>query len=280
MILVPLSDLKFLTELAAGDVGNFKSAALGGFMLDAAFKALAQMFSQPFRSVLWKSIGLAVILIVIVGIGLHHVLVWLAGVVQGWAEQTIGLTTNMPVTLLAWILSFATTLGIIVGSVLLMPAVTALVASFFVDEIAEQVERSHYPNEPVGHELPVWRASIQGLKTALLAVGVYLLALPFMLLAGLGAVIFFLCTAFLLGREYFLLAAMRFRSPAEAKQLRRVHQGTLFIAGMFIAVFVSIPILNLATPLFGMAFMVHIHKRLTGPHRTFDEDRFGRHLEG
>jgi hypothetical protein len=26
--------------------------------------------------------------------------------------------------------------------------------------------------------------------------------------------------------------------------------------------------------------MVHVHKRLTGPHRPFDEDRFGRHLEG
>jgi uncharacterized protein involved in cysteine biosynthesis len=28
---------------------------------------------------------------------------------------------------------------------------------------------------------------------------------------------------------------------------------------------VSIPIVNLATPLFGMAFMVHLHKRLSGP---------------
>src|SRR5262249_28046696 len=249
-------------------------------MLDAAFKALAQMFTQPFRNVLWKSIGLAAILIIVIGIGLNRVLVWLAGVVQGWAEQTIGLTTNMPVTLLAWILSFATTLGIIVGSVLLMPAVTALVASFFVDEIAVEVERSHYPDEPVGHELPLSRAIIQGLKTALLAVGVYLLALPFMLLAGFGAVIFFLCTAFLLGREYFILAAMRFRPPTEARHLRRMHQGTVFIAGMFIAAFVSIPILNLATPLFGMAFMVHMHKRLTGPPKPFDEDRFGRHLEG
>jgi uncharacterized protein involved in cysteine biosynthesis len=238
------------------------------------------MFSQPFRNVLWKSIGLAVILIIVVGIGLNRMLVWLAGVVQGWAEQTIGLTTNMPVTLLAWILSFATTLGIIVGSVLLMPAVTALVASFFVDEIAAEVERGHYPTDPPGHELPLWRAIIQGLKTALLAVGVYLLALPFMLLAGFGAVIFFLCTAFLLGREYFILAAMRFRPPAEARHLRRMHQGTLFIAGMFIAAFVSIPILNLATPLFGMAFMVHMHKRLAGPSKPFDEDRFGGHLEG
>jgi uncharacterized protein involved in cysteine biosynthesis len=33
---------------------------------------------------------------------------------------------------------------------------------------------------------------------------------------------------------------------------------------MLIAVFVSIPILNFATPLFAMAFMVHMHKRVAG----------------
>jgi len=39
----------------------------------------------------------------------------------------------------------------------------------------------------------------------------------------------------------------------------------VFTAGLIIAAFVSIPIVNLATPLFGMAFMVHMHKRLSGP---------------
>jgi uncharacterized protein involved in cysteine biosynthesis len=39
----------------------------------------------------------------------------------------------------------------------------------------------------------------------------------------------------------------------------------VFTAGLVIAAFVSIPIVNLATPLFGMAFMVHMHKRLSGP---------------
>jgi uncharacterized protein involved in cysteine biosynthesis len=32
---------------------------------------------------------------------------------------------------------------------------------------------------------------------------------------------------------------------------------------MLIAAFVSIPVLNLATPLFGMALMVHMHKKLS-----------------
>jgi uncharacterized protein involved in cysteine biosynthesis len=57
---------------------------------------------------------------------------------------------------------------------------------------------------------------------------------------------------------------LRYRPVAEARALRKQHQGTVFVAGLFIALFVSIPIVNLATPLFGMAFMVHMHKRLSG----------------
>ena len=90
-------------------------------------------------------------------------------------------------------------------------------------------------------------------------------ALPLVLFAGAGFIVFFLATAWLLGREYFELAAMRFRTPAEAKMMRKQNAATVFTAGLFIAAFVSIPIVNLATPLFGMAFMVHMHKRLSGP---------------
>ena len=81
--------------------------------------------------------------------------------------------------------------------------------------------------------------------------------------AGFGAVIFFLATAWLLGREYFELAAMRFRPPDEAKALRKRNAATVYLGGLLIAAFVSIPIVNLATPLFAMALMVHVHKRIS-----------------
>jgi uncharacterized protein involved in cysteine biosynthesis len=93
---------------------------------------------------------------------------------------------------------------------------------------------------------------------------VYIFATILLVFAGFGAVIFFLATAWLLGRIYFDLAAMRFRSPAEAKALRRRNGGTVYIAGLLIAAFVSIPIVNLATPLFAMSLMVHVHKRVGG----------------
>jgi uncharacterized protein involved in cysteine biosynthesis len=231
-------------------------------MLDAAGKAIAQMFTPPFRAVLLKSIGLALILIVLIGIALDRLLLWLAGLGEAWAETALHGSGHLALVILAKALAIAAALGIIAGSVFLMPAVTALVASFFVDDIALEVERTHYPAVPPGRPLPLPRAVLEGTKTAVLALIVYLVALPFFLFAGFGIVIFFLATAYLLGREYFDLAAMRYHPPEEARQLRRAHQSTVFVAGLLIAAFVSIPIVNLATPLFGMALMVHMHQRL------------------
>ena len=137
-------------------------------MLDAAIKALSQMFSPPFRTVLLKSIGLALLLIVLIGFGLYRALIWAAALGEAWAQNSLGVTST-PLAVLAWIISVTVGLGVIVGSVFLMPAVTALVASFFADDIALEVERSHYPNEPVGTALPLPRALIEGIKIALLA---------------------------------------------------------------------------------------------------------------
>jgi CysZ protein len=232
-------------------------------MIDAAAKALSQMFSPPFRSVLLKSAALALAVIAVVAIALYRLLVWLASIGADWSETMLGSGAHTGISVLAWLLSVAAGLGIVVGSIFLMPAVTALVGSLFVDEIALEVERTHYPADPIGTALPLTRAVIEGIKTALLAILVYLLALPFLLLAGFGVVIFFLAAAYLLGREYFELVAMRHHPASEAKALRKKRQGRVFVAGLFIAAFVSIPIVNLATPLFGTAFMVHIYKRLT-----------------
>jgi CysZ protein len=242
-------------------------------MLDAAVKALSQILSPPMRSILWRSIGLALVLIVVLAIGLQWLLSWFAASGEGWAEAMLGPGFHTPLSILAWIVSIAAGLGVVFGAVLLMPAITSLVASVFVDEVADHVEREHYPAEHPGIALPLGLAMTEGIKTALLTILVYLIALPFVFVAGAGFIAFFLATAWLLGREYFELAAMRFRPPAEAKAMRKQNAAIIFTAGLVIAAFVSIPIVNLATPLFGMAFMVHMHKRLSGPRQDLIESR-------
>jgi uncharacterized protein involved in cysteine biosynthesis len=240
-------------------------------MLDAAVKALSQILSPPMRSILWRSIGLALVLIVVLAIGLQRLLSFLATSGEVWAEAMLGPSFQTPLDILAWIVSIAAGLGVVLGAVFLMPAITSLVASVFVDEVADHVEREHYPAEHPGVALPFGRAMTEGVKTAVLTILVYLIALPFVFIAGAGFIAFFIATAWLLGREYFELAAMRFRPPAEAKAMRKENAATVFTAGLIIAAFVSIPIVNLATPLFGMAFMVHMHKRLSGPRAELSE---------
>jgi CysZ protein len=233
-------------------------------MLDAAAKALSQMLTPALRGVLLKAVALALVLIVIVGIALERLLSALAQSGVDWAEQSTGVGPLGAWAALAWVLTILAGLGIITGALFLMPAITAFVGSFFVDETAEAVEREYYPAEPVGRALPFGPALVEGTKIAVLSLVVYVCALPFLFFAGLGLVILFLANAYLLGREYFELAAMRFRPAAEAKAMRKANAGYVMTAGMLIALFVSIPVINLATPIFAMAFMVHIHKRLAG----------------
>jgi CysZ protein len=232
-------------------------------MIDAAVKALAQMLTPALRSVLMKAAGLALILIIVVGIALQRLLSALAEHGATWAEQASGMAPHAAWSALAWVLSIMAGLGIITGALFLMPTITAFVGSFFVDETADAVEREYYPAEPAGRALPFFRAMIEGLNIAALTLLVYFCALPFIFFAGLGVIILFLANSYLLGREYFELAAMRFRPPFEAKAMRKANAAYVFLAGMVIAVFVSIPVVNLATPVFAMAFMVHIHKHMT-----------------
>jgi CysZ protein len=231
-------------------------------MFEAAGKAFVQMFSPPFRRVLLKTIGLTLLLMVAIGIGLHRAFAALAAEGANWTTG-VNWGTEWGWHIFIWFVSFAAGLGIFAGAIFLMPAIAALVGSFFVDEIAEAVERRHYPNDPPGHELALWRALIEGLRAALLAIVVYLCAAPLLLFVGLGFIVMFVANSYLLGREYFLLAAMRFRTPAEARALYRAHRASVILSGMLIAFVVSIPVLNFITPLFAMAYMVHIHKRMS-----------------
>src|SRR3977135_817465 len=172
------------------------------------------MLSPPMRSILWRSIGLALVLIVVLAIGLQRLLSWFATSGEGWAEAMLGPGFHTPLSILGWSVFTAAGLGVVFGAVFLMPAITSLVASVFVDEVADHVEREHYPAERPGTALPYGLAMTEGVKTALLTILVYLIALPFVFVAGAGFIAFFVATAWRLGREYFALAAVAGRSRA------------------------------------------------------------------
>jgi CysZ protein len=137
------------------------------------------------------------------------------------------------------------------------------VAGFFLDEAAEIVERTDFPGEPTGRALPAGRALLYGIRFAALSLLVNLAALTLFFVPGVNVAAFFAANAYLLSREYFELAAGRFRPLPEAAAMRRERRGTVLLAGGMLAALVLVPVLNLLTPLFGVALMVHVHKRLS-----------------
>ncbi|MGH6742085.1 MAG: sulfate transporter family protein, partial [Bradyrhizobium sp.] len=160
-------------------------------MIDAAGKALSQILSPPMRTILWRSIGLALVLITVLAIGLQRLLSWFATSGEGWAEAMLGPNFHTALNVLSWLVSIAAGFGVVVGGIFLMPAITSLIAGFFVDGVADLVEREYYPAEQPGMALPITVATIEGVKIALLTILVYLIALPFVFLAGAGFLIFF-----------------------------------------------------------------------------------------
>jgi CysZ protein len=216
-------------------------------MLAAARLALQDIGSPRFRSVLWKSLGLTLALLVAVWILVQAALVWLLVLPWPWLETGISVLTGV---------------GLLVGLAFLIAPVTALFAGLFLDEVAEVVERMHYAGEPAGRALPLGRSILATINFALVVFLVNLVALPLVFLVGFGLVIFFAANAYLLGREYFEMAALRFHDRATVEGLRRRHSGRLFVAGLAIAAFLAVPLANLLTPLFATSFMVHLHKRI------------------
>jgi CysZ protein len=159
-------------------------------------------------------------------------------------------------------LDIMTGVGLIVGLGFLVAPVTALFAGLFLDDVAEMVERTHYPADPPGRAQPFLAGIVTAVKFLAVVLVVNAIALPFVLLLGFGFLIFLAANGYLLGREYFELAALRHHDELTVLRLRRRNSRTIFAAGLLIAAFLAIPIVNLLGPLFATAFMVHVEKRI------------------
>lgn len=218
-------------------------------MISAAAKAFSEMLTRPFRPVLLRSVGLTVALFVVVFLAVQGGIAFFLPFVTGWIETTLEVFAG---------------LALIVGFVFFAAPITALVASLFLDDIAEAVERRDYPGDPPGTPLSIVAGILQAIRFFGVVLAVNIVALMLLLIPGVNIIAFLLANAFLLGREYFELCALRHMPAADMRELRRRNSGQLFLAGLVIAGFLAVPILNFLTPVFATCFMMHVFKDLEG----------------
>ena len=215
-------------------------------MFRAALKAFGDLLSPDFRSVLFKAIGLTIGLFIAVLIAVEILISTLTLFPWPWAETLLAVGTG---------------LALLVAFFFLMAPVTAIFAGFFLDNIAERVERRHYPGDAPGQPLGTAQAVMTALQFAALVLAVNLAILP-MIFFAIGAPILVAANAYLISREYFEMVAFRHMPVSEARALRKENTPTVFAAGLFPALLALIPFVNLAVPLFATAYFVHIFKKV------------------
>ncbi len=133
----------------------------------------------------------------------------------------------------------------------------------FLEDVAKAVERKHYPHLPPAARIPFRENLVDTLNFLGLLIGANILAVMVYAIANVAApLVFWALNGFLLGREYFQLAAMRRLGRAGAKALRKRHRGKIWVAGILMVVPLTIPVVNLLVPILGAATFTHLYHRL------------------
>jgi len=221
-------------------------------ILSSFFKALGQIGDPRFRRVLWIGIALTIALLV----AAYAALLWVLETFVGpdATYNVLGRVVN-----LGDLLSWSSLVFMLVLSFFLMIPVASAITSMFLDEVADAVEAAHYPALPPVPGVPFFDALRDTLNFLGVIIGANILAFVLYAFLPFGTpIIFFALNGYLLGREYFQLAATRRIGRARAKALRKNNWLTIWAAGTLMALPLVVPILNLVIPILGAATFTHI----------------------
>ena len=225
-------------------------------ILSDFLKSVAQFDDPKFRRVLWRGLGLTIVLLIaaclLVNFGINQLLS------SAWAANMIG-----DQSWLGALINVGGVLFTIALSIWLMVPVTSAIIALYLDEVAQAVEARHYPHLPKQTATKLQDQILVGIRF----LGILLLAnigalILSMIVPLLAPFVFWATNGYLMGREYFQMAAMRRMPRAQAQELFQRHQGSIWTAGILIAIPMIIPLVGLFIPILGAATFTHQFERL------------------
>jgi|GEM_PF-1182460 len=216
---------------------------------------LAEIFAKSLRNLLLPDIiKLFLLCLVVYGIGMFAMSAGFSTLIgvyaglnstEGFIAGLLGSASGM---VLAWFL---------------FPLLYPVLISFFDDRMAVVIERDDYPQLPAA-EPPFWPTLWHDAVFCLKALGINLLCLPFYFIPLLGLLLYYGINGYLLGTQFFRMAAGRRAGPEQVKALQAKAGSKIILAGAAISFCSTIPLLNLAAPLLGVAIMLHLFHALAG----------------
>jgi CysZ protein len=217
-------------------------------MVSALSLAVADALAPAERRLLLLTVGGTIALLIGLWLGASLVIAALHVTGWHWLNIAIDVLGSAATLFVAW---------------LIFPSMAILILGFFLDRVIASVEARHYPDLPPPRAIGIAASLAGAIRLAALALLLNLLALPLYLFFPLvNIVLFFGINGYLIGREYFeAVACRRFERPL-VKAMWRHYRVRLILAGAIVAFLLSVPVLNLAAPLIGVAFMLHLFEQL------------------
>lgn len=126
--------------------------------------------------------------------------------------------------------SLAASVVVLVLAVALSPAISMVVGGVLFDFAASRVEKKIGVSG--ARNVPLQEGIWNGVRIAIPALLLNLLAIPFYFIPGVNAVVFYGLNGFLMGREYATIAAARHMSYRDAVSLRKRNGGAVFMVGL------------------------------------------------
>jgi len=233
-------------------------------MFKSLSRAFSQSFDPAFRRVFNRSLLFSVITFIVVWLASWFALDWAGEWLVAWVRDWAG--PGFWLGVMEWLVDIAAIGAIAIASFFLFPAVMVSIMAMLLDDIAQAVERRYYPDLPPAREQPISEALLGNVIFVAVTLILNLLVLPLYLILiwipPLNLVLFYLLNGYLLGREYFEMVAVRRLDMPATKRLRRDNRGRVIMAGAVITFLLTIPLVNLITPIIATAFMLHIFEGL------------------
>jgi CysZ protein len=212
--------------------------------------AIGQLGDPAFRSVMLKALALTVVIFFLLGVG-----------------ATSAFSSYVPNFQWDWVntaISALTGLGFVVGGFFLFPLVISALIGLFLDDISDAVEEKHYPHDEKARDIPIMSSVWDAIKFLAVIIVCNIVVLPLYFIPVINLFVYYILNGYLISREYFQMVAIRHHEIEDVTRLRKAKSAELFLMGVLVAFCLTIPIVNLITPIVATAAMVHLYKKRAG----------------
>lgn len=214
-------------------------------MIQALKKAFADVFRADLRGLLWGTIFLTILVFTLLFFGFAELMSY-------WHITDISWLSRL-ISIFGYLIFF-------IMALIMFPVTATFIAGFFIDSVvvrlAKKADKVRLREVPLKESLKM--SGVVAIK-GLIVSGIFMpiiTVLGFIPLVNLvPTFLYYILNGRLFAGEYFFAVATRYMSYADSKKMFEKNKTYWRRAGILIAFLMTIPVINIISPLVSIAFM-------------------------